>query len=223
MAETDDRRTARWRERVAVAAMSFFPLLVGVGFFAPGWVHVLAVAQVSAAPEREPIVDRVGPFARRPIPAPHELFGSSDPQLLDLAELYADVGVEPYVPVEPDEGGTPEPTPVPKLASGFPRNGGDSIVVAELGTVPEPVAFKDVLAYAPPPPTLSVEGSGLLELCPGLPFGNCLRFDDLTTLRVGNPSGPVVPEPGTGLLLALGLLGLGRYASRQRSGATSSR
>ncbi|MDJ0851826.1 MAG: PEP-CTERM sorting domain-containing protein [Myxococcota bacterium] len=206
----DGKRTARWRERAAVAAMVFFPLLVGAGFLAPGWVHVLAVAQTGiAAQETEPLEDQVGPFARRPLPAPRIFFGGKQPELLDLEPVF----VVPWGGEH--RSGAGSAALIERLAS-FPRNDGDFIVIHDVGTVTPEVVFKDALTEEYDEPVVGVdEEFGIFPLCSVIPFGNCVRFDDLTDSEVPSDDPAVVPEPATGLLLGLGLLGMASYRRRR--------
>lgn len=193
------RAAKRRRERLAVFAMALFPLLVGVGFLTPGWVRVFATAQELDDPPRGPLVDRVGPFARRPLPAPREFFGGAAPELLDLDQLFAGEGAA----IAPDATGR---------TGSFARTHSDSIVMDDLGKQDPDVDFKDLLiddtrAIA----KLSDDDEGVLPVCGTLPFGNCVRYDDFTGASLKLDSTPVpVPEPGTAALLALGLGWLGR-------------
>ncbi len=213
----DGKRTARWRERAAVAAMVLFPLLVGAGFLAPGWVHVMAVAQMTSASEQEsePVEDRVGPFARRPLPAPRIFFGGSKPELLDLEPVF----VVPWG--GENRSGAGSAALIERLAS-FPRNEGDYIVIHDIGSPVPEVVFKDALEETMKPLDIAArEDFGIFPLCSSIPFGNCVRFDDLTGRRATGGGEQPVPEPSTGLLVALGLLAMGRYGAGR--GAAASR
>ncbi len=212
----DGKRTGRWRERAAVAAMLFFPLLVGAGFLAPGWVHVMAVAQTTVASleEPEPLEDRVGPFARRPLPASRIFFGGSKPELLDLEPVF----VVPWG--GENRSGAGSAALIERLAS-FPRNEGDYIVIHDIGSPVPEVVFKDALEETMEPlDIVAREDFGIFPLCSSIPFGNCVRFDDLTGGEATQSSQNPVPEPSTGLLVALGLLGMGRHGAARRAAAS---
>lgn len=201
----DARPAKRRRERLAVVAMSLFPLLIGVGFLAPGWVRVLATAQEADEAPRGAFSDQIGPFSRRPLPAPREFFGASSPELLDLDLLFAGDSS----PIAPDAA--------ERLGS-FPRDHGDAIVLDDLGSGMRDIAFKDVLVDDPQTLARSDDGDeGVLPICGSAPFGNCVRDDDFTGAKLGLSDATPVPEPGTGGLLALGLGWLGRRRARARA------
>ncbi len=114
----------------------------------------------------------------------------------------------------------------------FARHHGDSIVLDDVGPVAEDVAFGDALVTGAPTERQLVEADdSLFALCGVLPAANCVRFDDFTSGGGGRFA--VVPEPSTGVLVAMGLvmLALGRRSSRPFAsgphalppGATSSR
>lgn len=195
------RAAERRRERRVVFAMALFPLLVGVGFLTPGWVRMFATAQELDEAPRGPLTDRVGPFSRRPLPAPQEFFGGTAPKLLDLDRLFAGDGS----PILPDSSGR---------TGSFERTHSDGIVMDDLGTMGTDVEFEDVLVddtqgFA----KLGDDDEGVLPVCGTLPFGNCVRYDDFTGSKaVGNVT--PVPEPGTAAPLALGLAWLARRRRR---------
>lgn len=198
--QRDTSAGKRRRERAAVIAMTLFPMLIGVGFFAPGWVRVFATAQELNEGPRGPLVDRIGPFSRRPLPAPQEFHGASAPELLDADKLFAGDSS----PIAPG---------VAERVGAFPRSHGDSIVLDDVGDAPPTIAFKDILTDPPPNPLSQHEDEGVLPMCATAPFGNCVRYDDFTGVREFEDQTPV-PEPGTGALLALGLGWLARRRSR---------
>jgi nitrate reductase NapE component len=192
----------RRRERFVVLAMGLFPVLVSVGFFAPGWVRVLATAQEIERPPRGPLADRIGPFAHRPLPAPREFFGGSAPELLDLDRLFAPAG----------SGGASLDL-AQRLAS-FPRSHSDVIVLDDVGSKPQSIAFKDMLMDPPSSIAKADDDEGILPLCGAIPFGNCVRDDDFTGAGLPIEQGQPIPEPGTAGLVALGLGWLARRRRR---------
>lgn len=196
----DKRSRRRWRERAAVLVMALFPLLIGVGFFAPGWVRVLATAQEADAGPRGPLVDRIGPFARRPLPAPRPMFADLTTELLDVDRIFAG-DLAPIAPGASQGSGS------------FPRSYGDNIVLDDVGKTLPKISFQDILTDPLDAIYSDDEDEGVLPMCATAPLGNCVRFDDFTGARALEDQTPV-PEPGTAALLALGLAALARRSSR---------
>jgi hypothetical protein len=188
-----EKRRARWRERVAVSAMALFPLLVAGGFMTPGLVQVLALAQEIDGTARLPIVDRVGPFGHRPL-VPRDFSAGFVPELLDLDQLF--LGSQYRIDGSREN--------LARVASFF-RSSSDSIVLDDVGQRRD-VDFDDVLMQETQLAATSWD-AGLLPLCGTLHQGNCVRDDDFTGTRVPGGQQPI-PEPGSALLLLLGLAGL---------------
>ena len=181
--------------------MALFPLLVAGGFMAPGVIQVLARAQELTESERAPIVDRTSPYAHRPLLVPRDFSAGFTPELLDLDQLF--LGSAYRVQVSADRFAR---------VTSFPRSHGDAIVIDDVGEFVEDITFKDVLMDEPSPTLLAGDpDDNLMPLCGTLHAGNCVREDDLIPsggdddIEEGQP----IPEPGTAVLVALGLTALG--------------
>jgi hypothetical protein len=187
--------------------MALFPLLVAGGFLAPAVIQVLAVAQELTESERAPVVDRTSPYARRPLLVPRDFSAGFIPELLDLDQLF--LGGDYRVGASADR--------LARVAS-FPRSHGDAIVLDDVGQFVRDITFKDILMDEPSPTLLAGDpNADLMPLCGTLHAGNCVRDDDLTGGGGHIGGGQPIPEPGTLVLVALGLtaLGGGRRASRR--------
>jgi hypothetical protein len=186
--------------------MALFPLLVAGGFMAPGVVQVLALAQELTESERAPVADRTSLYARRPLMVPRDFSAGFIPELLDLDQLF--LGSSYRVQVSADR--------LARVTS-FPRSHGDAIVLDDLGEFVEEITFKDILMEEAAPTLLAGDpDADLLPLCGTLHAGNCVRDDDLVGANIEVEEGQPIPEPGTAVLVALGLtiLACRRRASR---------
>jgi hypothetical protein len=204
------RRRERLRRRVAAFVFALFPTLIGVGVLAPGFVQLIA-AQDTVEVATPPLQNR--PLDRPPLLVPRDYSAGFVPELLDLEELFS------------TRGYTPSDAPRSRVL-GFPRSHGDQIVLDDSDPEFRVIAFRDALAAA------VIGGKKFtsdpyLPLSNPLPRGDGLREDDFPGNGVGDPlrkpatatndPPPVVPEPGTGALLAGGVLALGIARSRRLS------
>jgi hypothetical protein len=219
----ETRPPARSRRRAALAAAALFPALVSAGIFAPGLVELALQSGGSTTGGGKPQGPRSA-FDHRPLPAPRDPALGITPVALELDRLFFETefrGAEPA----PDFDGTlaggagagPTPAEIAQLLS-FPRHDTDPILLDQLAPPQEQVVFKDALIPDQIPQLqLPSQGDLFLPLCNTIPATDCLRFDDFTTVSEEVP----IPEPGTGLLAALGLALLawrGRAARGRRAG-----
>ena len=197
--EAHDERARRWRERLSAAVAALFPLLVVSGFFAPGAVQYLAIAQPAdppAASELSGVGGPTAPTAKPPLVVPRDFSGGLVPELLDLDQLFLDDASEPLR----DD--------LPRV-NAFERNSGDVIAIDAVGQPDVDIDFPDALIGDEPDDALVAAGDelGVLPLCGTLYAANCMRDDDFSSATLP-PSLTAIPEPGTGLLVGLGLVGL---------------
>jgi len=183
------------RERVAVSVLMLFPLLVAGGFFTPGWVSLIAVAQTAEIEPRDPVRDRIGAYGHRPLSVLRDLSKGFPIEPLELDELFGDMDYRP------DMMNQRRP-----LVPAFERSYGDWIALDDLGQESQEIVFKDALIDEIQAELfVTVDGPlVLLRLCDTLHGTNCVTSDDLTSETVSLQT--VVPEPNTALLMALGLL-----------------
>jgi uncharacterized protein (TIGR03382 family) len=181
-------------KRFALIKLMFglFPLLVAGGFLAPGWVQLLAIAQDGEEIGRAAVVDRIGPYGRRPLLVPRDLFIGSRSHL------------------------GPDDRHAARVAA-FDRSYGDLIAFDDFGQIPPPVDFKDILMEEPVAVFAGIdEDDFVLPLCGTLYAGNCVRDDDFSGDFVIQAQ--PIPEPDTAALMALGIAGLA-WQGRRRARA----
>ena len=191
-----DERRRRLRERVAVLLFALFPTMIAAGLLAPNLIQVIAAEDV--APETPPVY-KATQLDRPPLELQRDYESGYLPPLADMENLYSSTGYEP------------RGTGLSRLLA-FPRGAGDEIVLDDVDQALQEILFKDVLMAAAAA-GVRFESEPFLPLGNTLPRGNGLRDDDFPGDGVssGLPPGPVdeppkvVPEPGTGLLLAGGL------------------
>jgi hypothetical protein len=195
-----DERARRWRERLSAAAAALFPLLVVSGFFAPGFVQWLAIAQPNEPPAASQLSGVGGPTVpteKPPLVVPRDFSGGLVPELLDLDQLFLDDSTDPL------RGDLPR-------VKAFERNSGDVIAIDDVGQPNVDIDFPDALIGDREPDDAKVaqgDEIGVLPLCGTLYAANCLRDDDFSSATLPS-SVTVIPEPSPGLLVGLGLLAL---------------
>jgi hypothetical protein len=191
--DTHGKRSRRKRERVVALLVALFPLFVASGFLAPGWVRIMAFARTVDDSERASVVDRIGPYGRRPLLVPRDFSAGFVPELLDLDQLF--LGTQSRI--------DPSAHRVARV-SAFDRSYGDAIVFDSVSPFREPIEFADALMEEQQQQVLGDASQGApLPLCGTLHAANCVRDDDFTGALL--PKATPIPEPHTGALLALGL------------------
>ena len=208
MAEAAKRpkRARRWQGRIAVVVFSLFPLAVLAGLLSPGVIALQTRDGVGGgrSPRGEtPPLDFQGVnLERSPLLVPRDFSAGFIPELLDLDQLFLDTAFT----VDPSGE---------RLARllAFPRSHGDAIVLDDVDGTPLDMLFDDALVgdtIASVPDGLP-DAFGLGPIGGSVPLGNRVRFDDFPNGGPGGSSGggAPVPEPATGMLIALGLGALG--------------
>ncbi len=207
MAATRNRpeRERQAQRRLALLSSFMIPLLVLAGLLAPGVVQVMAQSTERVpAIERPPLVQTAGPLERRPLLVPRDFSSGFLPELVDFERLFEG---QRYRLASNDQS---------NALPSFPRHHGDSIVLDDVGPVVEQVAFGDALITGAPTHRRLVEpDDSFFALCGVLPAANCVRFDDFTSGGGGGHA--LVPEPSSGLMMALGLVMLAVAGRRQRT------
>ena len=165
------------------------PAMVLAGLLAPEWVRVAPAQEQAATPVETP----TEPVLREiPLLVERDLSIDGGSPLLDLQDVFHSAPMDP--------------TPFGVVA--FPQDRGELIPFDDAPqALPEP-EFEDVLAQ----PLLARVGipraEGLLPLGDPIPRTDGFRYDDFPGGGGPLPVTPI-PEPGTALLLAAGLLWLG--------------
>jgi len=215
------RRSAPWHRRLVGLLLFLMPGTVLAGLFAPGVVRVAqekaitAVAK-SATRGEDPRTDvavttPLRQFAFEPSLKPSDFGIGVATRFQDLDQIF----VDPYYRLDSATGR------YARLLA-FPRNHGDSIVLAGTGRDEGTgVPFRDVLRVSAVEPGFGIEWEPYALGSP-IPMGDGLHFDDFP----GSNTLPIailfpVPEPGTGSLLGVGLLVLAwrRRLQRQPTGS----
>jgi hypothetical protein len=202
----------RWRpvrHGLVVALLLLLPLLVVVGALAPGFMTVQYEDEERfVPPERESY--RVVRLAHRALLAAHDYSSAFVYKMVDLEKLF--MGPRYRVAVRNRRA----------QMSHFPRSRGDVIVLGDADNYIADAGFKDVLQTGMVADATSTWDANLFDVIPNLtgPDGS-KHYDDFMGQDAAAWASPlVVPEPGTGSLAALGLIGLALRA-RQRQPATS--
>jgi hypothetical protein len=204
----DSRRVGRpVRHGVAAAIFWLLPLLAFAGMLGPGFVQVAYVEDEQDIAQRSgTVVFRPVRLSRPPLVIPRDYSTGFFPELLDLESLFG--GSEFRAEIGRKLGSLPS----------FPSRGGDMMVIDDVDTFAADQFFKDLLKPTFVADTGEIWDPRIFDVIPPLfPIGNDNRYDDFPAPGIDPSAGDVVvPEPGTGLLLSLGLAALG-WRRRSRS------
>jgi hypothetical protein len=188
------------RHGVAAAIFWFLPLLAFAGMLGPGLVQVAYVEEEQEIAQRSgTVIFRPVRLGRPPLVVPRDYSTGFIPELLDLETLFS--GTEFRGEFGRRLGALPS----------FPSHGGDMIVIDDVDTFVADQFFKDLLKPTFVADTGKIWDPKIFDVIPPLfPIGNDERYDDFPEPGIDPRDGnPVVPEPGTGLLLGVGLAVLG--------------
>lgn len=201
------------RHGIAVAILLLLPLLAVLGSLAPVFVTVqYEEEEVFVPPKREPY--RVVRLAHRMLLAAQDYSARWIPEMVDLDKLF----VSPRYRVHRRAQIGKRRTEMPY----FPHTRGEMIVLNDVDNYITDTLFKDALQPGVVADATSAWDPALFDVISDTTRpGSTDQFDDFTGQGDdGEPPPPVVPEPGTGSLVALGLIVLALRA-RQRQPATS--
>ena len=194
------------RHGVAVAVFWLLPLLAFAGMLAPGLVEVAYEEEEEEIAQRPgTVVFRPVRLGRPPLVVPRDYTTGFVPELFDLESLF---GGSKYRA----EWGR-------KLARlpSFPSYRGDVIVIDDVDTFVADQFFKDLLKPSFVADRGKIWDESIFDVIPPLfPIGNDNRHDDFPNFGIDpSDASVVVPEPASGVLLSLGLIGLARSRRRR--------
>ena len=202
------------RHSIAAAVLSLLPLLAFAGVLAPGLIEVDYKEEPGqAAARRGTIVFRPVRLSRPPLMVTRGLGAMYSLDFLDIEGLFESARYRAELGRR-----------LAQLQS-FPSATGDLIVIDDVDVMADADLFDDLLQ-----PTFMAQNNPLWDpkifdvIPPLFAVGNGFRFDDFPDpgFIPGDVPTPLIPEPGTGLLLGGGLGALALCArARQRQPITS--
>ena len=194
------------RHGFVISILLLLPFLAIGGALAPGLVTVQYEEEEELAPHQRVPYQPVR-LARRPLLVPRDFSMGFVPEVMDLERLFmgsqyrADVGDR-----------------LTRLPS-FPRSRGDVIVLDDVDTFLTDTLFKDTLQPGVVADATAIWDPNVFDVIPDTTgFDGSNQYDDFTGQgSVSNVPPPIIPEPRTGSLVVLGLLGLALRAHHRRS------
>jgi len=187
------RRSEPKRHGVAVFLMLLLPFFMLVGVFAPAAVMIHLEEEEELDGPIKQVPWRVARLSKRPLLIPRDYSAGFVPELVDLEALFMG-----------REYRAPESQRISSLPS-FPSSQGDTIVLDEVDAFVPDNVFDDALDSALVADPTPIWDPLLFDIIPPLiPLEGQSQFDDFAGDDPDRRT-PIVPEPRTGALLALGL------------------
>jgi hypothetical protein len=201
-------RSRSLRHGFVVSILLLLPLLAIGGALAPGLVTVQYEEEEELAPAQR-VPYRPVRLARRPLLIPRDFSMGFIPEVMDLERLF--MGSQ----YRADNGNRYTRLP------NFPTSRGDVIVLDDIDTFLTDTLFKDTLQPGVVADATAIWDPNVFDVIPDTTgFNGIGQFDDFTGQgSVSDVSPPIVPEPRTGSLVVLGMIGLALRTHRRRSAA----
>lgn len=196
------------RHGFVVSILLLLPFLAIAGALAPSLVTVQYEEEEELAP-RVRLTYRSVRLERSPLLIPRDFSTGFIPGVMDLEQLF----VSTQYSAEAGHRLTRLPS--------FPGSRGDVIVLDDVDTFLTDTFFKGALQPGVVADATVIWDPNVFDVIPNVtgPDGSN-QYDDFAGQgTVGQAPPPIIPEPGTGSLIALGLLGLA-WRARQRPSVT---
>ena len=181
------------RHGLAVFLMLVMPFFIFMGVLAPAAVTVQLQEEEEQSGPSQRLPWRPVRLSKRPLLIPRDYSAGFVPELVDLEALFAGRRYRAQ-----------ESQRISSLPS-FPSSQGDTIVLDDIDAFVSDNVFDDPLDPTLVADTAGIWDPALFDIIPPLvPIDGQSQFDDFAGDNNDDPT-PVVPEPRTGALLALGL------------------
>ncbi len=201
MSRAAQRSEGRGRSQRGMALLFLLlPGGVALGLLAPELVGLAPAEEVVLAQEGRPAF-RPPPLYKQPLLVPRQFSSGLTPALLDLEELFS------------RSAAAPSEAQLGRMVA-FPQNTGELIALDEVSEQLKEASFKDVLAAAVVPRSELPGPSPFLPLVNPIPRSDEFRYDDFPGPGGADGLTTPIPEPGSALLLALGLFAMAAVRPR---------